>query len=561
MKESEKFDLVKQSIPSSTRGISNKRQRRYIQDKPFETGDVWVLVRKLKDNGKYQLLLGGKIQPPLVVADDLAANFLNAELDLKTSDDWIVSYKSFPTTGDITIGSISGSRRTIENQWSITSPVSTYLLHYGYGFFASSQPFGMTIGRFTNVDSTPFPSPTSRPPGLGVLTVSGYHGQIQGNSTVQVEYYENRFINGPASASRAAYDYRTGIVQLPNFPFQLTGTNTYLVDYQQNASYIGGVQGPGNLGPEGNVGCNLSDPEITGTALIPKLVISNITNTEANYSAINYSFSAYQGKLNISQGDNSYTESFTNSAVYETYFVNGPLKRIDYRGRCERYTSPSAQLWSIGTSSFELWPFDPQRFSLDYRGLNASLTNNIGIAPGVSKIFNYTAGRINMNADVLGNGEYFAPNKVINGGYVYKKELFSGSAQFTFQNSGPFPTWERRDSRKFLLNFNGQELELFQELPQDVIFAQEDDRPYPVGYKAIQKDSDNFNFDGRKAFDIFKKSIEMEVSVFTGNLENGKLVYTSQEENKKHTALPLKVNSRADFSDVSVMDYRYLPKA
>ena len=522
-------------------------------------GDVWVLVRKLKSNGKYSLYLGGKIQRPLLVADDLVST-LFSYLDLKTADDWVVSYKSFPNANNCIVGSISGSLSTITDTWAITSPVCNSLLHYGYGFFASPQVGGMQIGRFTDFDSTPFPVQTRQPPGLGVPFRGGSHGGVGGLSTRKVEYYETFGINGALSATATGHDYRSGIVQPTNLGIEITGTNEYRVDAVQIGSYIGSAQGPGSLERGESDFCDLSETPIRGTLLNPKITLDYTATTSSNFSANNYSFSAYAGSLNISEGQNSYVENYTNLYKQTSYTVFGVTKRIDYIANCQEYVDPHQFLWSIGIEYSEAWDFELPTSSIDYQGLTATLSNTFALAPGVTKTTQYTAGRTIANAQVLGNSQYYEPSKVINGGYVYKKTLASGTASFSFQNSGPFPTWSHTDSPQLLLNFNGQEIELVQALGTDLAYIHQDSNPYPVGYKAIQKGSDDIHFDNTKYNDIFKKSIEIEVSVSTGTLSTGKLTYGIQKETKSHKALPIKVNSRADFSDVGLVAWRYLPK-
>jgi hypothetical protein len=541
------------------------RHRTELPDEPqpiFVGGDIAILATVRVADNTYQVWLGGN-QPPRLVIDGLQ-NSPSAYLDLigPSKNDWVVgiSWRQGATLETTAIAMRYGVQDPHADWQVLDNPGCQYLSYYGMGFWCSNA-FNYAAFNYTTSTSAPFPDPVASPPGLGVYTKTGYHGQTGGESTHSVEYWENASINGALSAQAEGGTEQTGFIAY-SAPLTYTGINRNAERRVVAAEWEGNATGPGYLGPE-NTACNLTDPQITGTANAPRRNQISTTTIELQLSTQSYSFKAENGVFSASVGTHTY--SYQRVQTLTTHTNADFFRSRIYLANCQAYTSPNAQLWSIGNTASEEWPFIPSANTETISDRTSTLANNYEVAPGVVKSNGYEFLQQPNQNIATATTHYWSPNAVAFGGNAKSYSLFtqSGEAYINSQTSGRPSFYGNSTSQGIAyLDYKGQTLTLVNPLETyRKTWIDKPDSPYPTGYEPKflpyeRLPNGNYNYDKN---DVFKNNVKFNISKFTGALINEKVEFTETTKTAQKKALNLKkVQAIAKTGTTpSVADIRY----
>jgi hypothetical protein len=535
-------------VPQRSGDVSqiDARHRTELPDEPqpiFVKGDVAILAIVQVADNTYQVWLGGNQSPRLVIGG--LQNSPSAYLDLigPGKNDWVVgvTWRQGATLPTTAIAMRYGVQDPHTDWQILDNPGCQYLRYYGMGFWCSNA-FNYAAFNYTTSTSTPFPDPIDPPPGLGAYTKTGYHGQTGGESTHSVEYWENASINGALSVQVQGGTERSGFIAY-SAPLIYTGINRSAERGVVVAEWEGSASGPGYLGPE-NTACNLTDPPITGTATAPRRNQTSTTTTELRLSTQSYSFKAENGVFSASVGTHAY--DYQRVQTLTTYANADFFRSRSYLANCQEYTSPNAQLWSIGITANEQWPFIPSANAQTISDRTSTLANNYEVAPGVVKSNGYEfLQQSNQNISTA-TTHYWSPNAVAFGGSAKSYSLFtqSGEAYINSQTSGRPSFYGNSTSQgTAYLDYKSQTLTLVNPLETyRKTWIDKPDSPYPTGYEPEflpyeRLPNGNYNYDKN---DVFKNNVEFDISKFIGALVNEKVSFTKTTKTARKKALNLK---------------------
>lgn len=416
-------------------GVVQQERRRILaevapQNPKLKTGEIAVLAYVLNtQTQKFDVYLGGNRRSPILIRGGLShAPRGYLELVGAGQDDWVVALKWGPTNAK-TIAVVHGDQSNQQN-WEITDPLCNWVDYRGNGFWSDSQyrQYGLSglSSDFATVESgsTPFVEL-----GRAVNVAPCYQEWLSyfGSTTVAAAYCEGKEVSGPSSTSQSSYNYRRGFAPR-SFPKRFSGINIEESYSESHAELIGAVSGPGFLGP-GRAACTPGSPPIIGTAQLPTSRSWGNQRVERRFDTQTYFAYAYNGQIQTTEG----VQKIDRLNTYTTDSGSGGgVKSLTYEGSCRSYTSPNADLWSIGIVNIEYWPVVAGFTNQTETGVSVSLKALMQLNPTLQKESNYSGG----SSPAQGSGGTgtidlisFSPIGIGGSTTFYSKEIYTGPAQ------------------------------------------------------------------------------------------------------------------------------------
>lgn len=511
-------------VISGDSGVGQQERRRVRRGgeigRPLPAlGEVTVLVSRAVA-GQTELWLGGD-RPAIQIATipTLSFNVLQLELVGPSKADWIVALK----WGNTTAKMISGNG---SHDWQLTDDRIRLLSYFGNGFWGQfADIYGPDPAIFSSSSSVQGSNAIALLNQLGQRTGLACHSQVEGLSTVAVEYCEDYFINGATALNSESSTTNEGIVQPTNSPVAFAGTNISNSRTTATASIVGANTGPGYMGP-GGVITPPGTPEITGTELIPTKEASEESSYTRNFSSSVYNAALYGGFITETSGQRTLSTGSTSQFAPST---GGTLKRKKYLGSVREFLSPNQFLWTIYVTEIEGWPIDSGYSILNGLPIQSMVLYERAIAPGVIK--SYSASIISPYTDPsngTGIAQYIYPGGCIPGGYAWTKETINainpGEAS-TDALSGTFQFSSGARSRKYYFNWFGSDIEA------NSVYGSISSTWQPDEINPTLPKSNSVSL--LNSSDIFTKNIEAEITISRAIISSGKLSFQAESIKKK----------------------------